>query len=256
MAEIEGLSSLAIVGAGRVGGAVAKAAEAAGIKAFVLGRDDADEVVSGTRVALLCVPDEQLSAACERISAAVPPLELVGHTSGASTLDVLAPSQARGADVFSIHPLQTIPDSGSRLAGAPCAISGSSTRAEELAEALATRLEMVPFTIPESARATYHAAASMSSNLLVALEESAADLLELAGVENARELLAPIVARTAANWGERGAEALTGPIARGDEETVRRHRETIAAVAPELAPTYDALAERARVIADRNSAPR
>ena len=255
MAEIEGLSSLAIVGAGRVGGSIAKAAEAAGIKASVLGRDDADEVVSGTRIALLCVPDEELSGACKRISAAIPPLELVGHTSGASTLEVLAPAQARGADVFSIHPLQTIPGPETSLAGAPCAVSGSSTRAEELAEALATRLEMVPFTVPETARATYHAAASMSSNLLVALEECAADLLERAGVENSRELLAPIVAQTAANWGERGAEALTGPIARGDEETVRRHREAIAAVAPELAPTYDALAERARALADRSDGP-
>ena len=81
---------------------------------------------------------------------------------------------------------------------------------------------MVPFDVPEESRAAYHAAAAIASNFLVALETSAEELLEAAGVEDARELLAPLVLRTAANWAERGAAALTGPIARGDEATVTR----------------------------------
>jgi predicted short-subunit dehydrogenase-like oxidoreductase (DUF2520 family) len=68
-------------------------------------------------------------------------------------------------------------------------------------------------------------------------------------VDDARELLAPLVLRTAANWAEDGPDALTGPIARGDEATVARHREAIAAIAPELTAMYDALAERTREIA-------
>jgi predicted short-subunit dehydrogenase-like oxidoreductase (DUF2520 family) len=108
---------------------------------------------------------------------------------------------------------------------------------------------MRPFTVPEEHRAAYHAAAAMASNFLVALEESAGELLSRAGVEEARELLAPLVLRTAANWAEDGADALTGPIARGDEATVARHREAIAELAPELAPMYVALAERTREIA-------
>jgi predicted short-subunit dehydrogenase-like oxidoreductase (DUF2520 family) len=104
---------------------------------------------------------------------------------------------------------------------------------------------MRPFEVPEEHRAAYHAAASIASNLLVALEESAAALLEKAGVDDARELLAPLVLRTAANWAERGPEALTGPIARGDRETVERHRAALAELAPELLPMYEALATRA-----------
>jgi predicted short-subunit dehydrogenase-like oxidoreductase (DUF2520 family) len=95
----------------------------------------------------------------------------------------------------------------------------------------------------------------MASNFLVALEESAADLLGRAGVEDARELLAPLVLRTATNWAERGGEALTGPIARGDEETVARHLEAIRELAPELEGLYEALAARTRELANRETRP-
>jgi predicted short-subunit dehydrogenase-like oxidoreductase (DUF2520 family) len=108
---------------------------------------------------------------------------------------------------------------------------------------------MRPFAVPEERRAAYHAAASIASNFLIALEESAAELLQSAGVEDARELLAPLVLRTAANWTERGGEALTGPIARGDEATIERQREAVAEVAPELAAMYEALVARTRAVA-------
>ena len=108
---------------------------------------------------------------------------------------------------------------------------------------------MRPFAVPETRRAAYHAAAAIASNFLVALEESAAELAERAGVEDAREILAPLVLRSAANWADRGDEALTGPIARGDEATVERHREALRELAPELLGLYDALAERTRAIA-------
>jgi predicted short-subunit dehydrogenase-like oxidoreductase (DUF2520 family) len=116
---------------------------------------------------------------------------------------------------------------------------------------------MVPFEIPEEHRAAYHAAAVMASNLLVALEESAATLLDRAGAgAESRELLAPLVLRTAANWAERGPDALTGPIARGDVETIERHLATLGESAPELIPIYEALTERAREIAADEEAVR
>ncbi len=121
-----------------------------------------------------------------------------------------------------------------------------------LAQDLAERLGMRPFEVTEESRAAYHAAASIASNFLVALESSAVELLEAAGVadlDEARELLAPLVLRSAANWAERGPAALTGPIARGDEETVERHLAAIDGVAPELLSLYHALAERTRAIA-------
>ena len=73
-------------------------------------------------------------------------------------------------------------------------------------------------------------------------------------MESPRELLAPLVLRSAANWAERGGEALTGPIARGDRATVERHLEALRERAPELLPLYESLAERTRELAALRSA--
>jgi predicted short-subunit dehydrogenase-like oxidoreductase (DUF2520 family) len=172
----------------------------------------------------------------------------VGHVSGATTLAALAPATERGASAFSLHPLQTFPDGETPVDGTPAAISGDDETATSFARSLAEALGMRPFEVPEEKRAAYHAAAVISSNLLIALEESAAELVERLGIEDARELLAPLVLRTAANWAERGPAALTGPIARGDQATVALHRAALAETAPELIPMYDALAERAKAI--------
>ena len=78
--------------------------------------------------------------------------------------------------------------------------------------------------VADDDRAAYHAAASIASNFLVTLEGAAERLAATAGVD--RELLAPLVRAAVENWAALGAErALTGPIARGDEATVARHRE-------------------------------
>src|SRR5262249_887736 len=108
---------------------------------------------------------------------------------------------------------------------------------------------MRPFEVSEESRAAYHAAAAIASNLLVALEESAAELLDRIGVDQGRELLAPLVLRTAANWAERGPAALTGPIARGARAPLHRHRGALAESGLEHVRMYDALAMRAEAIA-------
>ncbi len=243
------LPALAIVGAGRVGSSIAAAARDAGLRVTLSGREGAVEACREAEAALLCVPDEAIGEAAAALAAAAPPLRFAGHTSGATGLDALAPLAAAGVATFSLHPLQTVPDGETDFTACPCAISGSGAEAVALAETLATELGMRPFEIADSERAAYHAAACIASNFLVALQESAAGLLGAAGVDDARELLAPLVLRTAANWSERGAEALTGPIARGDEATVERHREALRRRAPELLDLYDALAERTRATA-------
>jgi predicted short-subunit dehydrogenase-like oxidoreductase (DUF2520 family) len=245
--------SLAVIGAGRAGRSIAAAADLAGIAVEVAGRDRALQACQAAEVSLLCVPDGAIGEACAGIAPAVPPLRFVGHVSGASTLDALRAARDRGAEVFSMHPLQTLPDGGAELAGSACAVAGSSEASLRLAEELARRLGMRPFEVPEEGRAAYHAAASMASNLLVALEESAAELLRRSGVDEAHELLAPLVLRTAANWAEHGELALTGPIARGDEATVERHLAALRDVATDLVPVYEALAARARDLAKRGT---
>lgn len=246
------LPALAVVGPGRVGRAVARAAADAGLEVSLAGRRDALAACERAGAGLLCVPDGAIEAACQTVARAVPPLRFLGHTSGATPLSALSSASDRGVQTFSLHPLQTIPDGGATLTGAPCAVSGDSEDALALARALALALGMRPFEVREEGRAAYHAAACMASNFLVALEESAAGLMAAAGVEDPRELLSPLVLQTAANWSERGGSALTGPIARGDRATVDRHQEALAVLAPELAELYRALAARTADLAARN----
>lgn len=249
-AQTPALQPIALIGAGRVGAALARAGRAAGIDITLAGRSDLERACAEAEVALLCVPDDEITGATAAVGAAAPRLRLIGHTSGATELDALA---GAGAATFSLHPLQTIPDGDTALLGAPAAIEGSDVDALGFARELAEALGMRPFELPAGSRAAYHAAASIASNFLVALEESAAELLAEAGIEDGRALLAPLVLRSATNWVEAGAEALTGPIARGDEATVTRHLEAIAATAPELEPLYLALAARTRELTGRGA---
>jgi predicted short-subunit dehydrogenase-like oxidoreductase (DUF2520 family) len=244
------IPALAIIGAGRVGRAMHRATQAEGIDSRLAGREDAAAACAGAEAALLCVPDDSIAEACEAI-AATPGLRYMGHSSGAIGLDALAPASDRAVEVFGLHPLQTITDENPELIGASCAISGSSPSALSFAGALARRVGLLAFELSEQQRAAYHAAASMASNFLVTLEESASELLEQSGVENPRDLLAPLVLRSAENWAQVGPRALTGPIARGDEQTVERHLAAIEAHAPELLDLYRELAERTRALTGR-----
>jgi len=241
--------ALVVVGAGRVGSSIAAAGNRAGLELVLAGRDDVLDRAADAVGVLLCVPDEAIAPLAAELADAAPNLRFAGHTSGASTLAALAPLAASGASTFSVHPLQTVPDRDTDFTGAPAAISGSDAAALELARNLAQALGMRAFEVADEHRAAYHAAAVIASNFLIALEQCAAGLLGAIGVDDGRELLAPLVLRTAANWSERGAEALTGPIARGDEATVARHLAALAESAPELVPMYEALATRTRQIA-------
>ena len=220
-----------VVGAGRMGSALATALRAAGLEVTGPLRRG-ERCPHGTDCVRLCVPDAEIGKAAQ----AVPTGPLVGHVSGATTLIPLAPHEA-----FSMHPLMTVP---AAFTGAGAAIAGSTDRALETARALAKALGMRPFEIADDDRAAYHAAASMASNYLVALEDAAERLLATTGAS--RDLLVPLVRVTVENWARDGAQALTGPIARGDEETVARQRAAVEERTPELLERFDALANSTR----------
>jgi predicted short-subunit dehydrogenase-like oxidoreductase (DUF2520 family) len=245
-----------VIGRGRVGGSLAAAAENAELPVRLVPAADAARASAGATAVLICVPDGAIAEVCEAVASSDPAPVLVGHVSGAGTLAALEPAFAAGAATFSLHPLQTFPDGATAIEGTPAAVAGSDESAAAFARALGERLGMRPFDVPDSQRAAYHAAACMASNFLVALQEAAAELLARSGAGDpgeARELLAPLVLRTAANWAERGPEALTGPIARGDRETVERHRAALAELSPELLETYDALAAHTETVASGRS---
>jgi predicted short-subunit dehydrogenase-like oxidoreductase (DUF2520 family) len=244
---------LGVVGAGRLGTALASALRAAG--ADVSGPAVRGEVPRGCHALLLCVPDGELEGAAAAVAGAAP---FVGHTSGATPLSALAPAARAGAAVFGLHPLQTFAE-GAPVdpAGAGCAVAGSDAEALALAAGLARLLGMEPFAIEDDGRAAYHAAASMASNFLLALEASAERVACGAGLDRdaARALLAPLVRRSVENWAELGPErALTGPVARGDEATIRRQRLAVEAGAPDLLPLFDVLLDATRSLAAREVA--
>jgi predicted short-subunit dehydrogenase-like oxidoreductase (DUF2520 family) len=236
----------AIIGAGRVGTAFAAALRAAGI--VVEGPLPRGATPTSEGPVLLCVPDAQIGAAAR----ALEPGRLVGHTSGATTLDVLA---AAGHEAFSVHPLMTVPAGAgaAQLAGAPAAVAGATPRALRTARALASAARLEPIEIADADRAAYHAAASIAANLLVTLEDGAERLLATAGAD--RAMLVPLVRAAVEAWALEGGErALTGPIARGDRETVARQRAAVTERTPDLLDVFDALAAATERLAARRAA--
>ena len=211
--------TITVIGSGRVGSAVTARLRERG---FALA-DDGELV-------LLCVPDTAIGEVAGRIERG----PWVAHVSGATSLAALDPHERR----FSVHPLQTFTRrrGPEQLDGAFAAVTGESEAARERGFWLARTLGLRPFVLADEARPLYHAGAAIASNYLVTLHRVAAELLVAAGAP--AEALVPLMRRTIENGFE-----LTGPIERGDWETVEAHRRAIRAAAPELEPMYDALAE-------------
>jgi predicted short-subunit dehydrogenase-like oxidoreductase (DUF2520 family) len=226
----------AVVGHGRLGTALAAAFRGAGLPVdgpLGRGADPRD-----AEVVLLCVPDAEIAAAAACLTPR--PGLLVGHCSGATTLEPLRPHAA-----FSLHPLMTVPETGARFAGVPCAVAADGEPGRATALALAEALAMAPFAVADADRAAYHASASIASNFLVALEWAAE---RVGGLD--RTVLAPLVRASVEHWIADGPQrALTGPISRGDEATVAAQRAAVAQRTPDLVPLFDALADTTRALA-------
>jgi predicted short-subunit dehydrogenase-like oxidoreductase (DUF2520 family) len=213
------LNRIHVIGSGRVGSAVTARLRERGIAV------DGD----GAELVLLCVPD----SAIREVAASVAPGPWVAHVSGATPLAALSPHARR----FSVHPLQTFTRArgAEQLDGAWAAVTAETEAARATGRALAELLGLRPFDLADSARTLYHAGAVFASNYVVTLQRAASLLFESAGVPP--EALEPLMRRTIENGFE-----LTGPIARGDWETVAAHRAAIREQHPELDHLYETLA--------------
>jgi predicted short-subunit dehydrogenase-like oxidoreductase (DUF2520 family) len=211
------IETITVIGAGLVGSAFSARLRERGIAA-------------GGDLFLLCVPDR----AIPEVAARLEPGPWVAHVSGATPLAALAPHERR----FSVHPLQTFTKARGpeQIDGAWAAVTAESDEARAAGLWLAETLGLRPFELADSAKPLYHAGAAVASNFLVTLRRTAGSLLELAGAPP--EALDPLMRRTIENGFE-----LTGPIARGDWETVEAHLRAIRERAPRLEPVYRALAE-------------
>ncbi len=226
------LERIRVVGAGgRVGSTVSARLAERGLPS------DATE----PELILLCVPDRAIS----EVAAETPLGPWIAHVSGATPLAALAPHVRR----FSLHPLQTFSKAlgPEQLDGAWGAVTAESADALAVGRWLAETLGLRPFELADDARAAYHAGAAMASNYLVTLRAAAGSLLEAAGAPpEARDPLIQGVVDTDFE--------LTGPIARGDWETVERHLAVIRAERPELEELYLVLAAATARVAGRDPA--
>ena len=214
------IETVHVVGAGRVGSALAARLAERGVQ---LDHDSAELV-------LLCVPDRAIAVVAWEIATG----PWLAHVSGATPLAALAPHTRR----FGLHPLQTFTRArgAEQLDGAYAAVTSESDEAREAGLELARVLGLTPFALAEEQRDAYHAGASIASNYLVTLRRAAGSLLEAAGAPP--EALDPLMRRTIENDFE-----LTGPISRGDWQTVDAHLAAIRRERPQLEPMYAALAE-------------
>ena len=219
------ITSVHVVGAGRVGSALAVRLAERGL--LVTER--------GPELVLLCVPDRAIA----EVARAVEPGPWIAHVSGATPLAELDPHSRR----FGLHPLQTFTRArgAEQLDGAFAAITAESDEAREVGFWLARTLGLEPFGLADEKRDAYHAGAAIASNYLVTLRRAAGSLLESAGAPP--EALDPLMRRTIENGFE-----LTGPIARGDWATVETHVAAIRRERPELEPMYEALAETTKAL--------
>ena len=208
-----------VIGRGRVGTALAARLEERGLAL----REDAELV-------LLCVPDGVIAEVAQGIE----PGPWVAHVSGATPLAALDPHVRR----FGMHPLQTFTRARGpeQFDGAWAAVVAETDDARKRGVWLAETLGLRPFALADEARPAYHAGAAIASNYLVTLHRAASRLFEAAGAPP--EALVPLMTRTIENDFE-----LTGPISRGDWDTVEAHVRAIHDEAPDLEAMYRVLAE-------------
>jgi predicted short-subunit dehydrogenase-like oxidoreductase (DUF2520 family) len=210
----------------------------------------------GTSAVFLAVPDDVVPEMAHTLAGHgdAPTGCAAFHLSGALGTDLLAPLHARGYAVGSFHPLQSMahPITGAeRLPGSWVSVTGA-PQAVAVARRLTAALGCPVLTVPEAWRPVYHAAAVLASNCLPPLLDAAARLLEQAGVAHGDALpaLLPLVKGTLANIEEMGVDrAVTGPVSRGDLETVALH---LRALEPEDRRLYSLLGrELTRLAADK-----
>jgi len=239
-----------VIGPGRAGVGLALALVQAGYTVRLHGRrkktvpkpleltvgagDEPPAWVAQAGVLILAVRDDAISPLAEALARAeaVRSDQVVLHLSGVQGQEALAPLVPSRAALGSLHPLQTISDperAPARLKGTWAAVEGM-PRAVQAAEGLAQEIGMRPFRLSGKQKAIYHAGAVFASNYFVVVEAIAQRLLRHAGLSDAEawQALRPLVEGTFENLTrQQPKDALTGPVARGDEATIRRHLESL-----------------------------
>lgn len=228
--------------------AAALASELPGCTAYTHGQS----VLDTSDVVFLTVPDDAIRAVCDELEWT--PEKSAVHCSGALSLDVLSSASNAGAQVGTCHPFQTVVESAhpsETLAGCMFGVEADDLLAPVLDD-LVQRVGGWTVPVKSGDRVSYHLAGVIASNYLVTLTATAVDLLEDTGLsrDDALRGLLPILRGTVTNLDAAGLpSALTGPIARGDTDTVRRHLTTLVDRHPELLSLYRVMGHQALAVA-------
>lgn len=256
--------TLAFIGAGRVGGALALAAyragyTVAGIYTRTPARARPIQEVTGARLlpdlasladvadlVFLAVPDDAIAEVDTAGAAFWRPGQGVVHHSGLHPASLLRHAAAAGAQTGALHPLQTITDPETALNLLPGSYFGLSGHPDLLPmlRAFVLALGGRPLLVPDESKALYHAAAVFASNYIVTCFAQAVDLLAGLGIPaaDAAQALLPLTQGATSNLASNGLPyALTGPIARGDAGTVAAHLQQLASSRPDLLSLYKLL---------------
>ncbi|MBL0915339.1 MAG: DUF2520 domain-containing protein [Sphingopyxis sp.] len=199
-------------------------------------------------VIAIAVSDDAIAAVIDELAPMITAgsAPFVFHVSGRSGAAILEPLRAHGALTAAIHPAMTFTgDPGrevARMAEARFAITGSSIEATAQARRIVAMLGGTAVEIEEARRTLYHTALCHASNHLVTLLAGASNALTRAGVDDPAALIAPLVRAALENSLDRGFDALSGPLLRGDARTVASHVAALAADCAELLPAYRAMA--------------
>jgi len=208
-----------------------------------------DEVVRRADLVLLAVPDDALPGLVRglAVSGAFRAGQIAAHTSGAHGVSVLAPAVEAGVLPLALHPVMTFTgrqEDLARLAACSFGVTAADEPGWSVGEALVVEMGAEPVRVPEHARPLYHAALAHGANHLAVLVRDAADVLHQAGIGSPERVLGPLLSAALDNALRHGDRALTGPVARGDAETVRAHLRVLDHEMPELADAYRAMARR------------
>jgi predicted short-subunit dehydrogenase-like oxidoreductase (DUF2520 family) len=253
-----------IVGAGRVGSVLGAALRRAGHQVVAVSAvSDAsrararsllpgvptvpvDEVVRRAELVVLAVPDDILADLVAGLTAtgAWQAGQIVAHTSGRHGISVLDPALNSHILPLALHPAMTFTGTATDLdrLGDCCFGVTAPAQLRPVAEALVLEIGAEPVWIEEADRPRYHAALAHGANHLVTLVSQAMEILGASGVEEPHRVLGPLVNAALDNTLRAGDAALTGPVARGDVGTVAEHLRQLEGLAPDIRPTYRALA--------------